>query len=57
MLALAAHARDVTSELFAGLQSLDNVDNLRAKIDSYVEYVSFVGTKVHHHLILSQKIS
>jgi hypothetical protein len=37
MLELAAHASGVTSELFAGLQSLDDVDNLIPIIDDYVK--------------------
>jgi hypothetical protein len=37
MLALAAHARDVTSKLFVGLQSANSVDSMSSIIDDYVK--------------------
>jgi hypothetical protein len=36
MLALASHARNVTSKLFVGIQGLENMDSLNSSIDDYV---------------------
>jgi hypothetical protein len=45
MLGLVAHAREVTSKLFAGLQSLDDVDSLSSIIDDYVKYETYISVK------------
>jgi hypothetical protein len=36
MLALAAHARNVTSKLFVGIQGLENTDSLSSSIEDYI---------------------
>jgi hypothetical protein len=38
MLLLAAHARDVTTKLFEGLKSFNNLDSMSSDIDEYVRY-------------------